>query len=89
MKVVKKWIVPGTKERYELHIVAYDKKRDWELWSNVSQKYLKDTTSYGRYRGIMRTYGLTFESEMDTIQRKMYLKDIIKLCKIENNGECN
>lgn len=83
MKIIDKWIIPNTKNKYELHLVRYtEDKTDWEVWSNKSQKHLKDTTAYGKYKGMMRTFGLTFEDEKDTVQRKMYLKDIIKLCDV-------
>lgn len=83
MKILDKWIIPGTKNKYELHLVEYNQdKTDYEVWSVRSQRHLKDTTSWGTYKGLMRTFGLTFENEQDTVQRKMYLKDIIKLCKV-------
>ena len=81
MRVINKWIIPGTKERYELHFVEYNEgKREFEVWSKRSQKHLKDTTAFNQYRGLMRTFGIKFEDEKDCIQKKMYLKDIIKLC---------
>ncbi|MEG0236780.1 MAG: hypothetical protein RR523_12260 [Cetobacterium sp.] len=83
MKILNKWIVPNTKDRYELHQVKYnDDKIDFEVWSNISKKHLKDTTSWGKYKGFMRTYALKFETEKDTIQRKVYLKDILMLCEV-------
>ena len=81
MKVLNRNIIPRTKWRYELHLVYWNKdKTDWEAWSNKSQRYLKDTTSWGTYKGMMRTFGIVFEDESDTVQRKVYLKDIIKMC---------
>lgn len=83
MKIINKWVVPGTRNKYELHLVEYSKdKTDFEVWSNRNEKYLKDTTSWGKYKGLMRTYGLTFKDEHDTVQRKVYLKDIIKMCEV-------
>lgn len=83
MKIINKWIIPGTKNRYELHLVQYNQdKTDYEVYSVRSQRHLKDTTSWGNYNGLMRTFGLTFENEKDTVQRKMYLRDIIKMCDI-------
>lgn len=81
MKILNRKVIPGTRERYELHLVEYtNDKTDWEVWSVRSQRHLKDTTSWGSYKGLSRTFGLTFEDEQDTVQRKMYLRDIIKLC---------
>ncbi|MGL6118977.1 MAG: hypothetical protein ACRC0V_00570 [Fusobacteriaceae bacterium] len=86
MKIINRWIIPGTKNKYELHLVEYTKEKiDYEVWSNRSQKNLKDTTSWGTYKGLMRTFGLVFEDEKDTVQRKMYLRDIIKLCEGSND----
>lgn len=84
MKIINKWDIPGTKNKYELHLIRYNEnKTDYEVWSNKSKKHLKDTTSYGVYRGLMRTFGLKFEDDKDVIQKKMYLKDIVKLCGVE------
>lgn len=82
MEILSKWNIPKTNGRYELRLVKYTEKTDYEVWSNRSKKYLKDTTSWGSYKGMMRTFGLVFEDEKDTIQRKMYLKDIVKLCEV-------
>lgn len=83
MKIINRKVIPGTNGRYELHLIKYNEnKTDYEVWSNKSQKHLKDTTAYGKYKGMTRTFGLTFENEKDTVQRKMYLKDIIKLCEV-------
>lgn len=84
MKVLDKWVIPGTRNKYELHLVEYNQdKTDYEVYSVRSQRHLKDTTSWGTYKGLMRTFGLTFEDEQDTVQRKMYLKDIIKMCDVQ------
>lgn len=84
MKVLDKWVIPGTRNKYELHLVEYNRdKTDYEVYSVRSQRHLKDTTSWGTYKGLMRTFGLTFEDEQDTVQRKMYLKDIIKMCDVQ------
>lgn len=83
MKIINKWIIPKTRNKYELHLVEYtEDKTDYEVWSVRSQKHLKDTTAYGRYKGLMRTFGITFEDEKDNVQKKMYLKDIIRLCEV-------
>ncbi|ERT70084.1 hypothetical protein HMPREF0202_00004, partial [Cetobacterium somerae ATCC BAA-474] len=77
MKVLNKWDIPGTNGRYELHLIKYNEnKTDYEVWSNRSKKHLKDTTAWGTYKGLMRTFGLVFEDEKDTVQRKMYLKGV-------------
>lgn len=84
MKVLDKWVIPGTRNKYELHLVEYNQdKTDYEVYSVRSQRHLKDTTSWGTYKGLMRTFGLVFEDEKDTVQRKMYLKDIIKMCDVQ------
>lgn len=84
MKIINKWEIPGTKGLYELHLVQYTQdKTDYEIWSNKSQRHLKDTTSYGRYKGLLRTYGLKFEDEKDSIQKKIYLKDILRMCEVD------
>lgn len=84
LKILNKWEIPNTKGNYELHLIRYnDDKTDYEVWSKRSKKHLKDTTSWGTYKGLMRTFGLTFEDEKDTVQRKMYLKDIIKMCEVD------
>lgn len=84
LKILNKWEIPNTKGNYELHLIRYnDDKTDYEVWSNRSKKHLKDTTAWGTYKGLTRTFGLTFEDEKDTVQRKMYLKDIIKMCEVD------
>ena len=82
MTIINKWIIPNTKNKYELHLIEYtENKTDWEVWSNISKKHLKDTTAFKKYRGLMRTYGINFSTDQEIIQKKIYLKDIIKLCK--------
>lgn len=86
MKIINRKVIPGTRNRYELHLVEYTKdKTDWEVWSNRSQRHLKDTTSWGSYKGLMRTFGITFENEKDNVQKKMYLKDLLELCGLNSN----
>ncbi|MEG1344934.1 MAG: hypothetical protein RSD14_05500 [Clostridia bacterium] len=67
-------------------MVEYTKdKTDYEVYSVRSGIYLKDTTAYNRYKGLNRTYGITFENEKDNVQKKMYLKDLLKLCEVVND----
>lgn len=83
MKIINRKVIPGTRNRYELHLVEYTKdKTDWEVWSVRSQKHLKDTTAYGRYNGLMRTYGINFTTDQETVQKKIYLRDLLKMCGI-------
>lgn len=87
MKILNKYTIPGTGGRYELHLIQYEHLEQYEVWSNNSNKYLKDTTSFNKFKGLNRTYSIKFTDEKDCVAKKIYLKDIIKLC--EGSSEKN
>jgi hypothetical protein len=86
MKIINRKVIPGTRNKYELHEIKYnDDAISYGVYSVKSEIYLKNTTSYKGTgsKGLMATYGLSFEDDKETtVQRKVYLKEILKLCEV-------
>lgn len=89
MQIIDEIFIPGTDKRYKLIIEKLDNDRiNYEIYSVKKKIILKDSTAWGNKNKspMMRTYGISFIDEReDTVQRRIYMKDILKICKISLN----